>query len=69
MFMPNDTLLSMRLPADLVARLDALAEALQQDDRLRAVSGGKVSRSAALRLAMVEGIDVLEEKYNQGAKR
>ena len=59
----------MRPPADLVARLDALAGALQQDDRLRAVSGGKVSRSAAIRLAMVEGIEVLEGKYNKGEKR
>lgn len=58
--MTPDVPTSLRLPADLSARVDALAERLAADPRLAAAVGGRVSRSAVLRLALERGIAALE---------
>ena len=51
-------MIHFRAPPALIARLDALVETLADDDRI--VYGGRISRSAVLRLAVVEGIKMLE---------
>lgn len=58
--MTPDVPTSLRLSADLSARVDALAERLAADPRLAAAVGGRVSRSAVLRLALERGIAALE---------
>lgn len=50
----------MRYPAAVDARLDALLEKLRDDAEFRAV---RLSRSAALRMALFEGLDQLEKRY------
>lgn len=54
--------LALRLPAEIVARLDALQEPLAADAETAMLLGG-VSRSAAIRLAIVEGLRVVEARY------
>lgn len=58
--MTPDVPTSLRLSADLSARVDALAERLAADPRLAVATGGRVSRSAVLRLALERGIAALE---------
>ena len=65
----KDSLLSLRLPQHLLQRLEAVIPHLQNDPRLAAASGGKISRSAALRLAIVEGVEVLERLYGSDLNR
>jgi predicted DNA-binding protein len=48
-----------RLPAELVERLDALLPALAQNYTVR-MSGGRASRSTALRMALEKGLPLLE---------
>jgi hypothetical protein len=57
----SDVPLSVRVPADMVKRLDALIEPLATD----AVSQGftRMSRSLVAKRAMLEGLRVLEERY------
>ena len=60
---PEEVPTSLRLPRALVARLDALAARMAADPTLGALAsdlGGRVSRSAVLRLALTRGIAVLE---------
>lgn len=58
----------MRLPVDLVARVDALLPAVARDSDTATLLGG-VSRSALLRLVIVEGMRVLDElRYKVAAK-
>lgn len=54
---------SVRLPEDLVERLDKLAERMSRDPKAVALAGSSISRAAALRAAIVEGVEVLEAKY------
>jgi predicted DNA-binding protein len=54
---------SVRLPNELIRRLDALAKRMSKDPRTAALAGAEVSRAAALRLAIAEGIEVLEARY------
>lgn len=63
--MSDPKLLSLRLPADLLDRLDALVPAVDKDSELVAVASaqGAASRSLVLRLALVEGVKVLESRY------
>jgi hypothetical protein len=53
---------TLRLPVDLVARIDALLPKIVADSDMAALLGG-VSRSSALRLVIVEGLRVLEGRY------
>ena len=54
---------SIRLPADLAERLDKLADRMSKDPKVAALAGTKIKRAAALRLAILEGIEVLEARY------
>ena len=53
----EDRPVTIRLPAELLARVEALAPELQKYGNLRAVN---VTRAAVLRLALLEGLEVLE---------
>ena len=55
---------TLRLPVDLVARVDALLPAVARDSDTATLLGG-VSRSALLRLIIVEGMRVLELRYRE----
>ena len=58
----------VRLPDDLIKRLDALAERLGQEPEIAAAASSLgVTRSAALRMALREGLPILESRYK--AKR
>lgn len=57
--------MSLRLPVDLVARVDALLPEVARDSDTATLLGG-VSRSALLRLVIVEGMRLLEIRYKAG---
>lgn len=57
----DDMTVNVRLPRDWLARADALVGALEKLEDVRAY--GRVSRSMVLRLAVLEGIKVLELKH------
>ena len=50
----------VRLPEDLVRKADALVPFIDSDPTMQ---WGRVTRSAVLRIALAEGIAVLEERY------
>jgi hypothetical protein len=56
---------NVRLSRDLLSRADDLAPRIAAaDPRLSAVAGADgLSRGAVLRLAIVEGLDVLDARY------
>ena len=59
----DEMVVTVRLPARWVARLDRLTEKFAEDhDLLLGVKG--VSRSLAIRLSLGEGVKVLENKYD-----
>ncbi len=58
----SDAMLTMRVPADLLARGDALVPKVAADTDL-ATTMGRVTRSAVLRLALLEGVKTLERRY------
>ena len=58
--------LMFRLPRDLTDRAQALVESVERDPKLSAV--GRVTRAAVLRLAMAEGLTVLERRYSPPEK-
>ena len=58
----GDSPVTLRLPVDLVARVDALLPAVARDSDTATLLGG-VSRCALLRLVIVEGMRVLEARY------
>jgi predicted transcriptional regulator len=59
--MTNEATLTMRLPADLVRRVDALEERLQGSPE---ATVWRLSRSSVVRLALVAGLEALEAKYS-----
>ena len=59
---PAETPVVLRLPPDLVARIDALMPAVRADTTTATLLG-RLSRSALYRLAMLEGLKVLERRY------
>lgn len=63
----DDVVVNVRLPRDWLARADELVAALEKADDVRAY--GRVSRSMVLRLAVLEGIKVLETKHGPAAPR
>jgi hypothetical protein len=65
--MPAVTI-TIRAPADLVERAEALRPILSRTD-LRAVGGGDVSRGAVLRLALARGLDALEAEHGRKAAK
>jgi DNA-binding XRE family transcriptional regulator len=62
--MPNDATITLRLPVDDLDRADELVPLLEQVPHLRAA---RVSRSLVLRLALYEGLAVLEKQYGAPA--
>jgi hypothetical protein len=58
-------LITLRLPASLVERADALLEHLTESDET--VFLGRPSRSIVLRLAVLRGLELLEQQV-QGAQ-
>ncbi len=57
---------SMRLPARLLARVDALAPFLEGHPAFASRVSSRVSRSAVLRAAIERGLDALEEDTAKG---
>lgn len=53
---------TLRLPADLLRRADALVPVLAKDDAT-SVLAGMITRSVVLRLAVAEGLQVLEKRH------
>lgn len=56
----------MRVPEGTNQRADALIEAISNDPKTEGF--GKVTRSTVLRLAVIEGLKVLEKRYNKSTK-
>lgn len=52
---------SVRLPADLMARAEALVPLIEKDPELS--SFGRVNKSSVVRLALHRGLKNLEEQY------
>lgn len=57
----EDVVSNVRLPRDWLARADALVEHLEKDEAVRSIA--RPSRSTVLRIAVIEGLKVLEAKY------
>ena len=57
----QDAQVTLRLPVALVARLDALVEAMKTAPRLSSV--GRITRSAVARLAIEAGLEQLEAEH------
>ena len=64
----NDAATQLRLPAEALARAEALIPALEAEPMLQAVGRG-VSRSSVLRLAVLRGLDSLEKEYGKPRRR
>lgn len=64
-----DRTLSIRVPGSLLERIEAIVPALAQDPTVIATKGGTggVGVSAVVRLALLEGLAVLEKRY--GARK
>ena len=58
---------SVRLPADLMARAEALLPLMEKDPELS--SFGRVNKSSVVRLALHRGLLNLEEQYNKGKRK
>lgn len=58
--------IQIRIPEDLLGRADALQVAIAKDPALRAM--GRITRTAVLRLAILHGLEVLEQQYSQTSK-
>jgi uncharacterized protein (TIGR02266 family) len=58
----EEDVVSVRLPRELLRRADKLIPKLKADDALNPF-GLRASRSAVLRVALVRGLAVLEERY------
>jgi len=56
------TLYPVRLPAAMIARVDALAEIMSADPVLSSFYGGRVSGSAVFRVALAKGLEELEAR-------
>lgn len=55
--------LNTRVDDEIIERADALIEPVKQDEEFRLQAFGTVNRSAVIRLALLVGIESLEEKY------
>lgn len=59
-----DPVVTTRVPKEWLARADALAQRLEQNEEVRAFA--KPSRSMVVRLALLRGLDLLERQYGAG---
>lgn len=62
----HDVAISLRLPAEVADRAEALVEPLSRE-RLLLAAGRGLTRASVLRLAVLEGLDSLEAKYGPEA--
>jgi len=62
----HDSQIVVRIPAELVARLDALVPALEADPAVHVF--GKVTRSTVVRLAVAAGLGALEARHVKPAE-
>jgi predicted transcriptional regulator len=60
----TDAPLSIRIPDDLLMRLDRIASAMS-----KRAAGAEVTRSAALRVALARGLEVLEARLVGGKRK
>jgi len=63
----TDSPVALRLPADLLQRIDALVPLVAGDTDIATLLGG-VTRSAVVRYALLEGVKVLEKRYREALK-
>jgi hypothetical protein len=61
--MADSTVVTLRLPRAMLERADALIPKLRHDDELMMI--GRVSRSIILRLALLRGLEVLENRAQE----
>jgi hypothetical protein len=64
-----EAVVPIRIPGELLERTDVLGRRILADPEtsfLLGRMGGKVSRSAVLRLALLEGLKALEARYASG---
>ena len=59
--MSKDVQLSVRIPVELLARLDAMVTQLGAHDTMGPLG---VSRNGAIRLALVKGLNALQTEYD-----
>jgi len=66
--MPKDLVINMRVAADeqIAQRADALIKPISDDPTFGAF---RVTRSSILRMALIEGLSILESRYNIKRKR
>jgi hypothetical protein len=57
----NEVLTSIRLPQELLDRIEALVPVVAADPVFAAF--GRVGRSSVLRLSLVRGVESLEKRY------
>ena len=63
----NEITLTLRASAEVTARADGLIDRVH-GPIIMALTGGRVSRSMVLRMALMEGLAVLEERFPATAK-
>ncbi len=56
----------LRLSRDVHARAEAIVQMLAEDPEVRAL--GRMSKTAVLRLAVLHGLEVLEQRYQKKTK-
>ena len=59
---PGEFNFTVRMPAELIERLEALVPVLARDVRITTLTG-QVSRSTVLRIAVLRGVESLESEY------
>jgi len=59
---PTETPVVLRLPPELVRRIDALMPSVMSDTTTATLLG-RLSRSALYRLVLLEGLKVVERRY------
>lgn len=60
----TDAPVALRLPAELLERIDALMPMVAGDSDTATMLGG-VTRSAVIRYALLEGVRLLERRYRK----
>lgn len=64
--MSNDQQIPIRLPTEIVERIDALVPLLASDPKLGA---WRITRSAVMRQALLRGLEALEADYETRGRR
>jgi hypothetical protein len=60
----SESPVTLRLPAELLKRIDALVPQVAADSDVATMLGG-VSRSAVIRYALLEGVKALERRHRE----